>query len=311
MKGAAPATDLPNRPFSKAELFDELQNVLDQYFEKLADWFAPEFVDRLSGGDSQKYEIRSLPIGTALGALYDYGIGAVLESNDDPYMRLHSASLFVTEVVSIQTSTSEVRTDPPLCARVVDTAMARWELDMTEPRTVPLPDELGATPTGCLTVRQVALLANMDEKSVRNATYEKSEDRLRTFIRGGRAYVEASEARRWLAARRGYRPTRLAPSRQGLGAEIPAAGFCTSEEVAEFIDRRRNQLHLDRAALAKRIGDPNVTEQTLNYLEAGAQWELSLPTLVALGKALEVNPKQFALAAAHGYIVDDYREDAA
>lgn len=298
------------RPFSKAEMFDELNNfILPQFFDELADWFDPDRVEALAGGNYHQFDCRSVSIGETLGWLYDYAIDAMLKEGDDPYLWLHSASLFVDEIVAPKSAFWGGGTRRPLCARVVETAMARWELDMAPPAALAIPNEIPGTPSGYLTIRQVALLANMDEKSVRNATYEKSDDRLRTSIRGGRAYVEVIEARRWLARRRGYRATQLVPRRAAPGTEIPAAGFRTPEEVGAFVEKRREALGIDRAEVARRIGQTGVTAQTVELVEAGGVCDFQLSTLMALGRALEVDPKRFALAAAHGYIIDDYRED--
>lgn len=52
---------------------------------------------------------------------------------------------------------------------------------------------------GFLTIMQIALLAGMVERSVRNAA---SQNALQTVSVRGRTLVPASEARRWLAAGR-------------------------------------------------------------------------------------------------------------
>ncbi|MBU2965911.1 helix-turn-helix domain-containing protein [Amphritea sp. 2_MG-2023] len=58
-----------------------------------------------------------------------------------------------------------------------------------------------------LTLSEVALLANMNEKSVRNATHQTKDDRLETVKVGGRTYVTPEDGFRWLRKRRGFTPT--------------------------------------------------------------------------------------------------------
>lgn len=65
------------------------------------------------------------------------------------------------------------------------------------------PDEVN------FTLFEVAVLARMNEKSVRNATQPTSKDRLMTIKVGNRTLVEPHEALRWLKGRRGFNPTRL------------------------------------------------------------------------------------------------------
>ncbi|RTE66110.1 DNA-binding protein [Amphritea opalescens] len=58
-----------------------------------------------------------------------------------------------------------------------------------------------------LTLSEVAFLANMNEKSVRNATHQTKDDRLETVKVGGRTYVTPEDGLRWLCKRRGFIPT--------------------------------------------------------------------------------------------------------
>jgi hypothetical protein len=58
-----------------------------------------------------------------------------------------------------------------------------------------------------LTLADVALLANMDERSVRNAANPKLPDPLKTELNDSRTMVPPQEARRWLAGRKGFIPT--------------------------------------------------------------------------------------------------------
>jgi hypothetical protein len=60
---------------------------------------------------------------------------------------------------------------------------------------------------GHLTFAEAALLADMDERSVRNAANPKLSDPLRTVVRGKRSLIPVEEARRWLAGRKGFVPT--------------------------------------------------------------------------------------------------------
>lgn len=65
-----------------------------------------------------------------------------------------------------------------------------------------LPEVLRNTAEGYLTLNDIAFLAGMTEKAVRNAAQPKVEDRLVTRKEGTRTVVDSHEALRWLNGRR-------------------------------------------------------------------------------------------------------------
>ncbi|MFJ3106879.1 MULTISPECIES: hypothetical protein [Pseudomonas] len=70
-----------------------------------------------------------------------------------------------------------------------------------------IPAVLEGLYTGYLTLLEIAIMAQMSEKSVRNATLPTAQDRLVTSKQGTRTVVEAPEALRWLSGRRSFNPT--------------------------------------------------------------------------------------------------------
>lgn len=72
-----------------------------------------------------------------------------------------------------------------------------------------LPEVLLDNATGFLTLPEVAFLARMTEKAVRNATQQSASDRLVTCKQGSRTVVSSKEAMRWLSARRNFVPTQF------------------------------------------------------------------------------------------------------
>lgn len=70
---------------------------------------------------------------------------------------------------------------------------------------------LGNGSYGNLTISEVALLAGMDEKSVRNATQLGKQDRLITQKSKNGVYVNAKDALDWLKRRQSFRPTKCPP----------------------------------------------------------------------------------------------------
>ncbi|WP_051587510.1 hypothetical protein [Pseudomonas sp. RL] len=72
-----------------------------------------------------------------------------------------------------------------------------------------LPTVLNGSGCGYLTLNEVAFLALMTEKAVRNATQPTTPDRLHARKEGSRTVVDSHEALRWLQGRRNFTPTVL------------------------------------------------------------------------------------------------------
>jgi hypothetical protein len=85
--------------------------------------------------------------------------------------------------------------------------MARHLLDGGERYITRDEDEMA----GYLSFAEVALLADMDERSVRNAANPKLPDALVTKTFGRRSMIAIEDARRWLSSRKGFVPTQGAP----------------------------------------------------------------------------------------------------
>ncbi|PIK72108.1 hypothetical protein CS379_15770, partial [Methylobacterium frigidaeris] len=110
--------------------------------------------------------------------------------------------------------------DNGLCQTVVDTAYARWKIEMDR--------------TGTFTARELALLANMSEGAVRNAMSDKSAAGLRVVTGVKPAQVDWADAHPWLLARRGFVPTPTRPGQDGVLKERLAA-VRTTKELGQLI----------------------------------------------------------------------------
>lgn len=60
-----------------------------------------------------------------------------------------------------------------------------------------------------LTLHDIALLAGMTDKSVRNATFMDGDNRLNVYGPQGMYRIKPEEASRWLSRRRGFKPTKF------------------------------------------------------------------------------------------------------
>lgn len=109
--------------------------------------------------------------------------------------------------------TSELYSFEPLpqCETLIVFAVARAKLDIAHGYPTYDPDSYSyfLSDDGYnLSISEVALLAHMDEKSVRNATQSGKQDRLITQKNDNGVYVKATDALDWLTRRQGFRPTK-------------------------------------------------------------------------------------------------------
>ena len=176
------------------------------------------------------------------------------------------------------------------CIKVLNIAEARQLLDDVEETSD------GGVRDRLLTFGQVALLANMDEKSVRNAANPKSKDPLKTFIDGSRTYVQASDARDWLSRRRGFKPTESFDSKAD-DRDLAKVGFSSAADFSDFIRLHCARLNQSHATLVAAMGNPLFSTTQLEQLEQG-QFCFDLTVFAQLASALELNVETF-LRASH------------
>jgi hypothetical protein len=106
-------------------------------------------------------------------------------------------------------------------------------------------------------VPQVALLAEMSERSVRNALSLDGPAGLRSKradARDGekRTLIENQEAKRWLAGRRGFRPTKRSWVSETSPSELPSPS--SPREFIGLIRQRIDQLHGNAKGAAAAAG---------------------------------------------------------
>lgn len=173
--------------------------------------------------ETEQIQVHGSVLWGTLMAMYEYGVlgrhgglygdGHILdgpESDVELFLRgLDSLSQYLGE------DDGEV---PRLALRTAQTAVARHILDGGVRYSLSNDDDRGEE-CGYLSFEELALLANMDERSVRNAANPKLPDALVTTSFGRRTLIAVEDANRWLAGRKGFVPTtRESPVPQGPAA---------------------------------------------------------------------------------------------
>ncbi|MGB7815379.1 MAG: hypothetical protein WBL28_03405 [Methylotenera sp.] len=238
---------------------NEMQNELKAFMQGFA-----ESVERLYGGDvaqtlANEDLIQSSNLWNAVSEMYDYGVLGIpvpglgdVPEVDGVYA---DAEVFLN---CISTNAMELYFDedqviyPKLSIKTVRMAVARVVLEGGD-RYADYgagEDGLGKGDWGHLTLNEIALLADMDERSVRNAANPKVNDPLKTESVGKRSLVTPHEAKRWLAGRKGFIPTQTGSSvkKQGPSKTIEIPG-----ELAEMLNFKAERAGLSVADYIKKV----------------------------------------------------------
>ncbi len=205
-------------PFTKQDVKAELREFMCGFARSVERVYGMDTGGALLGFPGKKAwdvapenaQIEESPLWGTVMSMYDYGIEGIVPFSqtealvDGPEADVEMFFLALdTETMRLYLNEDEVRV-PRLSMRTVQTAIARVVLDGGE-RYTTLEDQQMA---GYLSIYEVALLADIDERSVRNAANPKLPEPLITKSFGRRTLVDIHDARRWLLGRKGYVPTK-------------------------------------------------------------------------------------------------------
>lgn len=247
--------------FTKEAMQEEFSSFLVAYGQQVENLYG------VAGSALTDLEaIEASPIWKAVSEMYDYGVAGTPTAHLFPKGHI-DAEYGAAERFLRALDTPQMRlylkeagnTPPRLATTAALSAVARMVLDDGW-RQTDYGAEHGilAGDQGHLTIAEIALLANMDEGSVRNAANKKLPDPLKTVQRGKRSLVEPAEARRWLAGRKGFVPTKPC---DGSQIRPPEYNVRLTQEQA---------LEIDKAARAKGI---SFMEELMERLTEGLQGE--------------------------------------
>lgn len=151
----------------------------------------------------------------------------------------------------------------------------------------------GSTTYEHVQLKDVAVLAGIDEKTARNLANPKAKNRLVTENWNGRSVVEKDFARQWLI-QRGFKDTVEFDS--SLDRDIEKRGFWSLHDLGEYVRGHREKAGLSLDELIKTVTGGNSSDPLwLQALESG-QACFDKDRLLALAKALGFPQKSFVLA---------------
>lgn len=242
--------------FTKTEMQAELAKFLDSFGDQLAALYG---VPPWATADA----VRASPLWLTVNEMYDYGVdGIPTPAHSGPLGSMIGRHIEVERFLhALNTLPMKLFLDgkgitpPRLAILAAQCAAARLVLDGADRRTDYAIDEHGLEggDHGYLTLAEVALLADMDERSVRNAANPKLPSPLKTEAVGRRSLVRPEEARRWLAARKGFVPTKLATTAH---ESLPHYDLELPREFLEAVHREATELNVPfEVNLKKRLAD--------------------------------------------------------
>jgi hypothetical protein len=277
-------------PFTKAEVQTELSAAL-LLFVRSTSWVMDrEAAYRLMGwptesaGDAlcnpsftefaevaehegQTLDLSRFNVVQTFDALYDYGVLGILQSPIFPIENATDATFAISFVFDCARSEllfeMQGGASPVLkhCIHTARVAIARQVLDGGERCLI----QSGDKPDKLLTIPEVALLANMEERSVRNSASGKPRpDLLKTVVQGGDRFVTPEDALAWLSARRGFNKTQMRGHLADL--DLRTRAFQGSWEIADFVRQRAGAKGASLSELADRVGLPASTESLESQL---------------------------------------------
>lgn len=242
-------------PFSKSAMQEQLTTFLSLFGKDVAALYGLR-----DCGWAEKEVIEHSPVCEAVSEMYDYGIDGIPTADLGPGGKINGIHAHVEAFFhGLDTPNMKAYLEasqnalPRLAMLAVQSAVARMVLDGGDRYSNFGEVEHGVLDNGYgyLTLAEIALLANMDERSVRNAANPKLPDPLKPEQVGRRSLVTPEEARRWLAGRKGFVPTKK-PA--GYIANRPPEFDCElAPEIIEAIERDAKKAGLSFSAYLEQM----------------------------------------------------------
>ena len=193
---------------TKEQVLEQVRDCMDGIGQGLGN-IAGLDIDQ-SSTNGKQYRLKSARLCRIAEVLYDYAVegvwpdtGRVGEGEHLDDIVGDMAFLSGTARVAAELYGSEV---PTYLEKLLAMALVRTEI-VTKVEEIQLDSATLLRETEYLALQHIALLAQMTEKAVRNATQPTAKDRLETIKVGAKTMVTHGEALRWLSNRRNFKPT--------------------------------------------------------------------------------------------------------
>ena len=252
--------------FQKAEMQSELKEFLFHFAGSIERVYGQHLGGGILGFPNKhvrdvsiaEAKVESTMLWKAVNDMYDFGISGImvkgrnLGSGELLDSDFSDAEMFLRGLTSLEQYLAEDETNiPRLSILAVRTAVARHVLQGGD-RHTGFGEEDTAEP-GLISISEIALLADMDERSVRNAANPKLPNPLVTVVQGKRTYVETGEAKRWLAERKGFVPTKMCSEAVPQAYPSEPASIQLSASTIEKLNTKATATGVSVDALIKQL----------------------------------------------------------
>lgn len=303
-------------PFTKAEMMDEFREIVFQVARSASFSFGPQAAYRLLFDEvpsnpencfdiydpehtaesfGKEFALEQISTYEAVEQFYDYGLLGIRnmlplgEGGSNEWTFAYGLIWDAANSFLIFENTNGTGVTTMKCLHAARAFFARHILD-GQKRTF-LPENEANDPADMLTIREVAILSGLDERTVRNATNKNAVNRLDTATVESSIYIPRESAQEWLSTKRGFIPSRI-------GNQLPKSvvlngPFSGAIEAGNYIRTTRESFNLTQNDLIEKANltlDPD----WVNALEDG-QISGDETELTAIGNALGLNGKLFAL----------------
>jgi hypothetical protein len=253
----------------KEALFHDFFHVTQNSLAALENQFEVEGVlDQVFGigldEEQSKAKLLNSRAGMLLSTLYEYAINGIVGSfdSDGPSSFIIDAS-DVIELIKSENWRPSARWD-----QIIAMADGRYGLD----------DGYNVR------IDKIVSLANVDMRTVRNAI---SSGELVAVKQDDEVRIENASARRWLHGRRGFVPTKVDRSGDGLHLE----NVDSPADFGGFLCEQRQRIGAELGSDKVAVLHPSVTAQSIAQLEAGI-FTLPLDAVFPLADFYQVDRKQ-------------------
>jgi len=293
-----------NTPFTKQELITELRDVLFAFSRELGRIYLPENAPRLMGftkevcarssdmDDSLRVQVNidNFDITGYMSDLYDYGILGVLhaELRDDWEIVQEDIKGFfdgLRDFPLLANNADDYSLDK--CLQVIELSGLRLAIDEGGYSTL----DDGSMLWGHMALKDLAYLASIDEKTIRNLANPKAKNSLRTVKHGSRTFVEIEVARDWLR-QRGFKETEVRS--RNAERDISNNSFLSPADLGAYVRAKRESLQLTIEDMVAEMNGSN-QEERVRQLELG-ELHFELAFFADLARVLQMNVREFVVA---------------
>lgn len=248
--------------------------------------------DSTEADDAYTLDIEDMEITARLKRIYDYAIEGRLDkqlSNDFTTV-FEDVIGFIDGLVHFPLIENNVEDFPiDTITEILKIFRARHVLDF---KGYVIGDD-GSMTYDHVQLKDVAVLAGIDEKTARNLANPKAKNRLVTENWNGRSLVDKDFARQWLI-QRGFKDTVEFDS--SLDRDLEKRGFWSLHDLGEYVRGHREKAGLSLDEVIKKVvGGNSIDSLWLQALESG-QARFDKDKLLALAKALGFPEKSFVLS---------------